>query len=282
MNNIMPPKSSKQTKQIKKNTTTKVKNTLVKKIKKTKQVKQVKQTGGKSLQYNEDKLENPVEPSENDTDKAVENRLNEESSYTDSSDISSEFSDGSIFDDDNDINEQSDNELDKNIDESDNEINSVSSEIDDDEDDIDDDKDKSDDELEDESDKEMDDNDECVYKFTKNKKNKLKEEEEFFDDEFFDEVIPDNDSIYVPDNERITKKILTKYERVNILGTRANQIASGAKPIIKLSTHELQNMNPIDIAKEELKLKIIPFIVVRTLPNGKKERFKIKELDIIN
>jgi len=44
----------------------------------------------------------------------------------------------------------------------------------------------------------------------------------------------------------------------------------------------VDNMTPKEIAKKELEEKIIPLIVVRTLPNVKKEHWKLKELEIIN
>jgi len=59
---------------------------------------------------------------------------------------------------------------------------------------------------------------------------------------------------------------MTKYEYVRVLGTRATQLSQGAPPTINIG-----NMtNVIDIAKEELKQKTLPLIIVRKLPNGQK------------
>ena len=59
-----------------------------------------------------------------------------------------------------------------------------------------------------------------------------------------------NEEIKVPNDERITNPILTKYERVRILGVRAKQIASGAKIMVKINNKEV--ISPMEIAKIEL------------------------------
>lgn len=63
-----------------------------------------------------------------------------------------------------------------------------------------------------------------------------------------------------------SKPILTKYEIVRILGTRATQIAQGAPPMIDITGMT----DALTIAEHELKQKIIPIIIIRTLPNDKK------------
>ena len=84
--------------------------------------------------------------------------------------------------------------------------------------------------------------------------------------------------LYVQNDQRITKPVLTKYERVRILGDRSTQLSLGAKPMVK----GVQKLDPKEIAQLELKMGVIPFIVIRTLPTGKKERWHIKELEIVN
>ena len=80
----------------------------------------------------------------------------------------------------------------------------------------------------------------------------------------------------VPKEDRITMPYLTKYERVRVLGTRAKQISLGAKILVK--NVDLTTKNPIEIAKIELELGIVPFKIRRPLPNGKVEEWKISEL----
>ena len=85
------------------------------------------------------------------------------------------------------------------------------------------------------------------------------------------------DEIVKPE-ERVTKPFLTKFERVRLLGDRAKQLSLGAKPMLK----NTELLNPKEIARLELEKKVIPLIIERTLPNGKKERWNITELSIVN
>lgn len=75
-----------------------------------------------------------------------------------------------------------------------------------------------------------------------------------------------------------TLPFLTKYEKARILGERAKQLNSGAKPFI-----EVEN-NIIDgylIALKELEQKKMPFIIKRPLPNGGSEYWRLKDLEIL-
>ena len=75
-----------------------------------------------------------------------------------------------------------------------------------------------------------------------------------------------------------SRPILTKYERTKIIGIRAQQIAGGAEPLIKVppGLHDV-----IVIAERELKEKKTPFIVKRTI-NNNFEYWKIEDLEILN
>jgi DNA-directed RNA polymerase subunit K/omega len=122
------------------------------------------------------------------------------------------------------------------------------------------------------------DEDECIYKFTKKKSEFIQDEdidEEYFSDE--EAFIPENE-IYVSNDQRVTKPVLTKYERVRILGERTKQLSLGAKSMIK----GIGNMDPKEVARLELKKKVMPLIIIRPLPSGRKERWKISELEIGN
>jgi DNA-directed RNA polymerase subunit K/omega len=71
---------------------------------------------------------------------------------------------------------------------------------------------------------------------------------------------------------------LSKYERTRVLGQRAKQINSGARPFID------NVRNIIDgyiIAEMELNAKLIPFIIRRPLPNGGSEYWKLADLQIL-
>jgi DNA-directed RNA polymerase I, II, and III subunit RPABC2 len=71
---------------------------------------------------------------------------------------------------------------------------------------------------------------------------------------------------------------LTVYERTKILGTRANQIADGARPFIKVPDHVI---DPLEIAKLELEQRRLPFIVKRPMPDGTFEYWRLSDLMII-
>ena len=82
------------------------------------------------------------------------------------------------------------------------------------------------------------------------------------------------------DNLHKTLPFLTKYEYTSILGVRAKQINEGSQPFIKLDDKDI--IDGYLIAQMELKLKKIPFIVKRPLPNGGNEYWKLSDLEIIN
>jgi len=76
-----------------------------------------------------------------------------------------------------------------------------------------------------------------------------------------------------------TIPILTKFERTRILGLRAKQINNGDEPLIKIADNIIQGYI---IAEMELEAKVLPFIVSRPLPNGKKEYWKLNDLEQID
>jgi DNA-directed RNA polymerase subunit K/omega len=116
--------------------------------------------------------------------------------------------------------------------------------------------------------------DECVYRLTK-KKNTIDVEIEEGEDNFEDDDIQsDNKSKYVKNSERKTKPFLFDFERVRLLGERARQLALGAKPMIK----NIEDMDPKVVAKLELEKRMIPLIILRELPNGLIEKWKVSEL----
>lgn len=118
----------------------------------------------------------------------------------------------------------------------------------------------------------------CLYKFAKKNITESETESEEDDQVYEDDVETKNVEELVDKENRETKPILTKYERVRILGDRAKQLSLGAKPMLL----NVENMNPKDLAKLELERGVIPFILEKVLPDGKKERWKINELKIVN
>lgn len=70
-----------------------------------------------------------------------------------------------------------------------------------------------------------------------------------------------------------TIPILTKYEKANIIGERAMQIAMGAPTLIDVGSIK----DPREIAIKELKQGKLPFLIRRPMP-GKKPIFEIKRV----
>jgi len=79
-----------------------------------------------------------------------------------------------------------------------------------------------------------------------------------------------------PSGKRITTPYMTKYERARVLGTRALQIAMCAPVMVELEGET----DPLQIAMKELKLRKIPIIIRRYLPDGSYEDWGIDELII--
>lgn len=119
------------------------------------------------------------------------------------------------------------------------------------------------------------DGDDCVYKLTK-KKNDDDIDDKLEEDNFAEDEDVKLRKGVVPKEDRQTKPIMTKYERVRILGERARQLSLGAKPMIK----GMESKDPKEVARQELKEGSIPLLIERELPNGMKEIWEPKELKI--
>jgi DNA-directed RNA polymerase subunit K/omega len=91
-------------------------------------------------------------------------------------------------------------------------------------------------------------------------------------------VVRDSDNIII-DPLHTTLPFLTKYERARILGQRAKQLETGAKPFISIPENIIESNL---IAELELQQKKIPFIIRRPLPNGGFEYWNLKDLEIIS
>lgn len=77
-------------------------------------------------------------------------------------------------------------------------------------------------------------------------------------------------------DDRISLNRMSRYEMVRILGERVKQLTLGAKCLIK----NKEDFDYETLAMEELKLGLIPFKIIRTLPNNVKEEWSIDELTI--
>ena len=59
--------------------------------------------------------------------------------------------------------------------------------------------------------------------------------------------------------------ILTRFEKARIMGARALQLSLGAPVFIEIPKNATSSL---EIAMEELKQRVIPIVIKRTLPNG--------------
>jgi len=66
---------------------------------------------------------------------------------------------------------------------------------------------------------------------------------------------------------------LTRFERARIMGARALQLSLGAPVFIEIPTSSLE------IAMEELKQRVIPIVIKRTLPNGDYQHIAIDQFE---
>lgn len=85
----------------------------------------------------------------------------------------------------------------------------------------------------------------------------------------------DNENIRRGD-DRISLNRMSRYEMVRIIGERLKQLTLGAKCFIK----NKEDFDYETLAKEELRVKLIPFKIIRYLPNNIKEEWSIDELEI--
>jgi DNA-directed RNA polymerase subunit K/omega len=91
-------------------------------------------------------------------------------------------------------------------------------------------------------------------------------------------VIRDENNIII-DPLHKTLPYLTKYEKARVLGQRAKQIETGAKPFVKVPDNIIDSYV---IAELELREKKIPFIIKRPIPGGAFEYWHLRDLEIIN
>ncbi len=77
-----------------------------------------------------------------------------------------------------------------------------------------------------------------------------------------------HEAVEVTDNNNqivIGPPMLTRFEKARIMGARALQLSLGAPVFIEIPKNATTSL---EIAMEELKQRIIPIVIKRTLPNG--------------
>jgi DNA-directed RNA polymerase I, II, and III subunit RPABC2 len=91
-------------------------------------------------------------------------------------------------------------------------------------------------------------------------------------------VVRDKDNNIVDQLHR-TIPFLTKFEKARVLGQRAKQIESGARPFVEVPDKIIEGSV---IALLELQQKRLPFIIRRPLPSGGSEYWNLQDLDMID
>ena len=83
-------------------------------------------------------------------------------------------------------------------------------------------------------------------------------------------------------SERVTLPYYTKYEQVTLIGTRAQQLAEGAKPLVSLDGMLTSDSRFVwNVAEREVFERKLPFIIHRRLPDGRSEYWSTQELSVM-
>jgi DNA-directed RNA polymerase I, II, and III subunit RPABC2 len=92
-----------------------------------------------------------------------------------------------------------------------------------------------------------------------------------------DERENENGQIEIDPNHT-TMPFLTKFEKARVLGLRTKQLNNGAVPLVEVPAYVKDNRL---IAEMELRKRVLPFIIVRPMPNGESEYWRLSDLEII-
>jgi DNA-directed RNA polymerase subunit K/omega len=84
-------------------------------------------------------------------------------------------------------------------------------------------------------------------------------------------------SAYNPSKNQ-SRNIMSKYEIAKLVGMRLEQLARGCEPTV--DTKKVKYSNIHDIVHAELYQRKMPFMIVRTMPNGIKEYWRIEDMII--
>jgi DNA-directed RNA polymerase I, II, and III subunit RPABC2 len=83
-------------------------------------------------------------------------------------------------------------------------------------------------------------------------------------------------------NPKTTLPYYSKYEYVTLIGTRAQQLAEGARPLVSLDG--MITSDPIfvwKVAEKEILEKRLPFIIHRRIPSGQSEYWSTSDLTVM-
>lgn len=83
-----------------------------------------------------------------------------------------------------------------------------------------------------------------------------------------------------PENTKKTSNMMTRYEYTLLVAARALQISAGSEPLIPFREEGIYD--PREIAERELKERVIPLVIQRSLPDGSKEYWHVRDMFIKN
>ena len=139
--------------------------------------------------------------------------------------------------------------------------------------------------ISDEDEDEDEEDDDYLKKFDENlKKNVIAEYHPEMLVHNYDEIdvlarIIRNEEGVIIDPLHKTLPFITKYEKARVLGERAKQIDSGAKPFVSIDPDVIDGYI---IALKEFEAKKIPFILKRPYSSGKMEYWRLSDLEILH
>jgi DNA-directed RNA polymerase subunit K/omega len=84
------------------------------------------------------------------------------------------------------------------------------------------------------------------------------------------------------DTARCSNNILTKYEFNQMISLRTMHLCKGAPPLVDLpKDYKVKgNMELRSIALQELRANRLPYIIRRSMPNGKTEYTRLADMDL--
>jgi DNA-directed RNA polymerase subunit K/omega len=82
--------------------------------------------------------------------------------------------------------------------------------------------------------------------------------------------------------ERVSLPYYSKYEQVALIGTRAQQLAEGAKPLVSLDGMLTSDPKFVwNVAEKEVFERKLPFIIHRRFPDGRSEYWSAQDLSVM-